>query len=41
MDDIYTTGATLDLVSLSLISSGITKVYGLCMAAGTDIFTVD
>ena len=41
VDDIYTTGATLDLVSLSLISSGITKVYGLCMAAGTDIFTVD
>ena len=31
VDDIYTTGATLDLVSLSLISSGITKVYGLCM----------
>ena len=41
VDDIYTTGATLDLVSLSLISSGITEVYGLCMAAGTDIFTVD
>lgn len=41
VDDIYTTGATLDLVSLSLINSGIKEVYGLCMAAGTDIFTVD
>lgn len=40
-DDIYTTGATLDLVSLSLIRAGISRVYGLCMAAGTDIFTVD
>ena len=41
VDDIYTTGATLDLVSLSLIRAGISRVYGLCMAAGTDIFTVD
>ena len=34
IDDIYTTGATMDSVAKVLLDSGIIEVYGLCMCVG-------
>lgn len=34
VDDIYTTGVTLDMVAKCLIDSGIEKVYGMCVCVG-------
>ena len=34
VDDIYTTGTTIDEVSKALKGGGITEVYGLCICIG-------
>lgn len=34
VDDIYTTGATMDAMARCLKESGIRKVYGLCLSSG-------
>lgn len=34
IDDIYTTGATLDSVAKTLLDAGVKEVYGLCMCVG-------
>ena len=34
IDDIYTTGATLDSVAKVLHDAGVKEVYGLCMCVG-------
>ncbi len=36
VDDIFTTGSTLDACSRILKKTGVKKVYGLCIAAGRD-----
>ncbi len=36
VDDIYTTGATMDQVSEALLASGISEVYGLSVCVGVD-----
>ena len=34
VDDIYTTGATMDAVASCLKASGVKRVYGICLCAG-------
>lgn len=34
VDDIYTTGSTIDMVSQVCLDAGIKKVYGICLAVG-------
>lgn len=37
VDDIFTTGMTLNICSEALLGAGAGKVYGVCIAAGSDI----
>ena len=37
IDDIYTTGATLEVCTRALLSAGVKRVYGLCVCAGADV----
>ena len=37
IDDIYTTGSTIDMVSQTCMDSGVKRVYGICLAIGRGI----
>lgn len=34
IDDIYTTGSTMDMVSKTCLEAGVVRVYGICLAIG-------